>query len=758
MTRQLFPLLGFIVLVSMAGCPDWWAYNVESSPPELTLIPSEKLWLQWHELERREANQHTSSYVAALEDNEWASAFDAVARDLYGWQPDFCIMYSMRNFEPSYVTRDLEDPGGVKGHTPDELKKAFWRSYLRNIYFDAIAESPSVKQEEPLAKEIKLFLQWESKYLLTTLQPPLQPQGFFGKQYFEPASKELEDTRTLIVSSVNTILMTPPKCLTLPPSPAPSAVSRSFLKRLLFMIDVDHDQLLVDFDETRNPKAKEFKRRIAKWCEQEKSCCRALTLSKLYPASLSQSVKAADMEPKPDKEPFFPKDALVELAKVVLAQSCPPDTKEEECMTKRVIGLTSLLKSLDRDYVGDTVTQFTEIQKLELTLSSAVNSPDSSNRLEYVTNYLYFYPYPYPSNGMTILENEFWQRFRAYQMGRPADERKRTLEADLDAVWLDMSARIENVETMVQHTPLEIAQVTRESGQSVQVKPQPSIELKGTIKGTLETPIDLTSTLKTTVIEKLLKELDRRSTWLNADRNLLRITQRGMEAANIQGSFKEKVSIRIPQSIVPINYLEVKKGVVKVAATSQPIYSSIPAVSISLGVVREPTKLRRSASEKYGLLDSSDARYIVVVAEPVWLRLWHWERYLNAVTTDDLAVEDAPPHVIRRKARLRFYHPQSGSQGRFATPIEGGEEFIEELRMRLHGLVHPVPPPPKKGFFSVQCKWGNPQKTRFYLLMNLEPTPTEKIWIGKEEDNVMVPFDGKESNFLHQVMLRGGCL
>jgi len=86
-------------------------------------------------------------------------------------------------------------------------------------------------------------------------------------------------------------------------------------------------------------------------------------------------------------------------------------------------------------------------------------------------------------------------------------------------------------------------------------KPQPSIELSGTITGTLETPIDLSSGLKTTVTEKLLKELDRRSTWLNADRNLLRITHRGMEAVNIAGSFKGKVTLRIPPSITPVSYI-----------------------------------------------------------------------------------------------------------------------------------------------------------------------------------------------------------
>jgi len=101
-------------------------------------------------------------------------------------------------------------------------------------------------------------------------------------------------------------------------------------------------------------------------------------------------------------------------------------------------------------------------------MSSALNSPDPSNRLEYVTSYVDFYPYSYPSNGNIVLEDEFWRRFRAYQLIRSPAERVRSRDADLDKVWHEMRARFENVETTVQQTPLVIAQVTREVAQNVE--------------------------------------------------------------------------------------------------------------------------------------------------------------------------------------------------------------------------------------------------------------------------------------------------
>ena len=282
---------------------------------------------------------------------------------------------------------------------------------------------------------------------------------------------------------------------------------------------------------------------------------------------------------------------------------------------------------------------------------------------------------------------------------------------------------------------------------------QPSIELKGTVKGTLETPLDLSSSMKTTVTEKLLKELDRRSTWLNANRNLLRITQRGMEAANIAGSFKEKVTLRIPQSFSPVHYFDLVADDIKIKSTSQPLYGTVPAVSVSLGVVREPYKVKRSATEKFGLPDSSDARYLVVVAEPVQLNLWQWDRAISGMSTDEISIDYVPPLHSDRKAKLMYFHPGSGTQGPFFL-APNDEKFFSHLRNSLQDLL----PSMGNSKGRLGCRWVSPAHDAFYLLLNPKSLQTEQLWIGKEDKKgELNPFDGKESIFLGRVKSENGC-
>jgi hypothetical protein len=436
----------------------------------------------------------------------------------------------------------------------------------------------------------------------------------------------------------------------------------------------------------------------------------------------------------------------VELAKALVRDTpCDPKLNEKDCREAQLQVMSQLIKLLDDQSDRTEIKDFDQRQAFELILSSVLNSPDTANRLEYLTTYVYFYQYPYPSNGKIILEKEFWARFRAEQIAKVGPERKRALDATLEGVWRGMRVQIENVETTVQRSAHEIAQVSRESEQGVQAKVQPSIEL-GTVKGNLESVIDVSSKLKTTVSEKLLRELDRRSTWLNSNRNLLRVTQRGLDAVNVAGMLKEQVTLRVPHSITPVPYVEVTKKGVGIKATGQPIYSTVPAIAISVGVVREPYKFKRAATEKYGLPDSSDAYYIVIVSEPVKLTLWKWDRIFNALNPDDLDV-GAVPHVLSRGPRLKFFDASTGLEDRLLT-VPDQDSFIRELRSGIYSLLNLSP----RQIGKVRCKKTTSRDNNLYLTMDLGSSFPEPIWIGKESpEGDIQGFNGTENDTLRQL-------
>lgn len=754
----------FSSLISCA-LKDWAAYNF-SAPPVLKIIPEEKLRLQW-DRSAREIKKSRSALTASLEDSEWGAAFEALAGNLYGWQPDFCRMYQRRSRSPNFITRDIE------GDLGNALPSAFWKSYLRNVYYDVIETTATVQGHKALLDLVKqltaaqdIFLKTSPRLSAKEARTKSENAHQIGAQ--PSANKSPKEALLEAIKAVED--STPPQCaesilagdVSDPAFDLAGAfISRSFLGRLLNTIDADNGGLLVDLNEEKNPEAKAINMEIDEWRMQRSSCCRALTVSKEKPASLSQSVKRPDPEPSPEKQIFFLRvadkgqAALVELASELMKAPCSSSNSASECESNKLKGLSSLVEILEKQSLPESVKSFSSMQKLELITSSAVNSPDALNRLEYVTSYTGIIPYPYPGNKGTILEDEFWMRFRALQIGKSPAERLRSLHVDLDTVWKDMMVRIENVETTVQQTPLEIAQISREATQNLQIKPQPSVELKGTVKGTLEAPVELASGVKTTVSEKLLKELDRRSTWLNSERNLLRISQRGMDAANIAGSFKEKVTLRIPSSLAAIQYVEYKEGAIKIESTNQPLYFSVPSVSISLGVVREPYKFKRSATEKFGLPDSSDARFIVVVSEPAPLKLWQWDRQIGVLTTDDLDVTPAPVLDKKKIARLAFSYPHTGAQGPLFVAAED-EKFREVLRKSIEGLIHHTQPAP--GTFAASCKIVAGKPDQFYFSLKVGTSSSEIFWIGKHDSSgEMVPFNGKEAPFLEALKSSGEC-
>jgi gas vesicle protein len=422
------------------------------------------------------------------------------------------------------------------------------------------------------------------------------------------------------------------------------------------------------------------------------------------------------------------------------------------------------------------------------------------NRLDYISTYLLFFAYPYPANGSVSLEEEFWDRFKTNQVPRRLEDRSRYYEVDLENVWNVLRVTIENVETTVQYAPLEIAHITREGTQGIEIKPEPSVDLKGTVKGKIETPLTISSSLKTTVEEKLLKELDRRSSWLNPERNMLRLTQRGLEAINISGGLKERVTLQIPASTTVLSFLDFVGNEVKVKSTGQPVYKRVTALSVSIGVVREPYEFRRSASEKYGLPDSADAYQVVVVSSPVELPVWKWPRIVDRLEMRDIELNLKPGMKDPTELPLWFFSPALNLQAPARLAPKSGDELRVALKEGLNTLFEShykgkgqntneqseEEGTSKLGVKCVKAKYMSQQKTEkvgLYLVLRKSDQLAQKkpdklgdIWIGKQGATVetrtdvlssdgkysfsklhIVPFEGTDNETLGRLLREGSC-
>jgi hypothetical protein len=828
-----------MICIAQYGCAlsDWWAYNV-SGPPQTVLIPHTKLLTLWKRFQEKAACPDEDSscnkdlslgeYATAVKDSDWGAAFEDVGTQVHGWQPDFCTMFEARRTPPANIDKAIEGAGNVP---TEDLRKAFWKSYLRNVYYDSFKRTPTYYNHSSVQAIVDTLLAAQDDFIKANAHDAWQKEGIynslplfksFGRLFTRPpevwrGSSEADYRK--VVDLARKLENTAPTCgpqlinagewsygtqraTTLPgpkdqkkdsnePNGSESRdqdVSQMFLARLLESIDDDHSELLVDFN-GETPGMDDIRWRIIDWQQAHESCCRSLTVSKVTPASLAPSIKKS--LPELEKKEFFLKTGhraqkeFVNLGRELLTkgkEQCEK-TKRDDCGMKSLAPLTELMMLLAGADEKPNPFTFNERQPFELTLSSILNSPDNVNRLQYLATYIYFFEYPYPGNGTLVLEQDFWRRFKSQISYRLPSERNQAIAAALENAWRDMRVRVEDVETLVQHTPLqEIAAISREANQSVDVKLQPSIDITSLAKEKSDAPLASSSSLKTTVTEKLLKELDRRSSWLNSNRNLLRITQRGLESVSIAGSLKEKITLHIPTALTLEPVIEIEDGKIVVGTASQPLYWSVPAIGITLATVREPYHFKRSAAEKYGLPDSADAYEVVAVSRPVRLVLWQSNRYFARFTTEDLNVGSHPQGPLESGEMLRFYHARSGVRDRLLVSYKDSDKFSSGLRTGLYNLLHPPPenPGPKEQIpenpgFKVQCSLVDPpaapggavgkgegepvalkspqsnsgdkqDKKPFFIVINKSDSPLDDLWIGKENsDRQLQPFDGNEN-------------
>lgn len=473
-------------------------------------------------------------------------------------------------------------------------------------------------------------------------------------------------------------------------------------KSFLEYIDKHHSELLVDKRPDRDPRAC-FYGDCDTWIDENPNKFRPSppTLSEEEPLALSLSVKRRKKGKMStghsDKTSVEERKAFVELTGKLLAfYQSDPDRyflNKSKTFPEIFSKLELFRNTLDPVKLSKTL-KYSPLQEIELTLSSVINSPDLLNRFDYMSTYLFIYPYPYPPNSSIDLKSEFWLRLRGILSLRNPTDKKESLRSDLNQAWKQMGVQIHSVETTVKKQTVDFGQVERKATQGLTSKVEAGAQIgqpMGTVGGEGKISLEGSSDLTVSVNEKLQRQLAQRSTWLNPERNLLRITQRGMEAVSLSGSIQEKIVLEIPaayESILVIGKdgekLEIDDELI------QPLYSGVEAIAVTVGVVRQPFNLKRSAQEKFGLPDSADAYQVVQVMPPTSLQLWKWGREIYQVDTLDFLTCSYQKPCLEPNSYLNqlvgFYSSEKNRVSPLLVHRAKASNFVKSLKAGIFKL------------------------------------------------------------------------
>jgi hypothetical protein len=282
--------------------------------------------------------------------------------------------------------------------------------------------------------------------------------------------------------------------------------------------------------------------------------------------------------------------------------------------------------------------RFSSEQEVTLSLSTVLNSPCVHDRIEYVSTYIYLNPFPFPPNGGVVMEKEFWRRFFSLNAPRHKFIRNEARLNDMDRVIEDMRVRVVDTPTTVIRE-LDFGTLKQTIANKLDA------EIAGKILAAMEMNPKLTYSYQVSAEEnqKLQQQLDQHSVYVDPRGNFLRITQRGMQSVNLAGRINEKVKLRIPvaeDDIAVLAPADEKASEYEVRRLSQPLYSRVDALTMSVVVARQPTALTPSTMESYRLEDPKDAVFIVGVTRPYCTTVWENERILFRVTTTDIFGDD----------------------------------------------------------------------------------------------------------------------
>jgi hypothetical protein len=297
-----------------------------------------------------------------------------------------------------------------------------------------------------------------------------------------------------------------------------------------------------------------------------------------------------------------------------------PDSKAEKAISKPDSKPEKAISNVLEDASREIQPSFSEQQRIEITISTAINTAGIDDRIQYVSAYLVIPPFPRVTQGNFDLEETFIRYLRSYSLGRSPNRRLPMLRQDIRTALQDLTVHFSNVDSIqTKLKEFELGTLQSTLGISAEGGPSDDPSLKVTPNaGSVRT-------------EKLFKEIERRSVWLSSDRRLLRITQRGHEYVSVAGTVTETITLKIPRkpllSLDFTDLTDLKKGSkdaippvpIYVKKGWQPVYRLVDGLVLIIGTARMVAPTRTpSLKEPNGYAYS-------VLHGPIPVRLWEYE-------------------------------------------------------------------------------------------------------------------------------------
>lgn len=401
-------------------------------------------------------------------------------------------------------------------------------------------------------------------------------------------------------------------------------------------------------------------------------CGRHISVSLTDPASLALSTRYLP----PDQEPGLvvanfkerAQAAIIDYAKAYVERTKAAENKEPGKAVE------DLLKTLN----PPAVPFISATQKVELTVSSALNSASVDDRFDYLAAYLAVPAVPRSVNGAVSLERVLLLELQAANFARPNSIREAFIDNDIQKAVDSLKVRVENIDNIVTDTrSLDLGTFTSSRSLEATAGQEPDSKLRLT---------GIEANLSTSRVENIKKELDRRSFWISSDRNLVRITQRGMNETTISGSITAAITLKVPK--LSLFTLDISKAAptskekdcsdvcdkayestpgkpgkeyakeqclakcpqhglkLSLSNIDQHLYKSIDAIGVPLGVVRI------TLPGNYYTQKEPDGIGFAVAEKPALVNLWSHSRQLISIDLRDL--EPILPRISKLEPRDKF--------------------------------------------------------------------------------------------------------
>ena len=359
-----------------------------------------------------------------------------------------------------------------------------------------------------------------------------------------------------------------------------------------------------------------------------------------------------------------------------------------------------------------------ETQRVEFTVSSVLNSASVDDRLNYLSAYLFVPPFPGPPHMRISLEWELLKRFQAIMAGRPNEKRLKYAPQDFRLILDEMRVRVEFLEKLeTEAKSLDLGTLKSTSKLDVEAGATAAESIK---------IIKIAPGISSERTENIKPELDKRSVWIDENRSLVRVTQRGRAEANISGTITSVLTLKIPKTSLYEIGLEDKKGL-RLIPIEQSLFKEVDALGVVLGTIRVglPEPMFIISKREY------DGIAYTHIERPVALRLKKFKLPKFALQLQDFDSAFMPSRKGNADGEAILSLLSSEPLTRQAALFKNSESmrgFVdavlvsEKLMLKKH--------PAKNWYLVVPCKDNRAHPHEYEIAPGDELPRPDKFWIG----------------------------